>query len=453
MVRSGGRVDHWQALFGTLVSGPKSSLELTRELGISQPTLSRIVNAHRGELLVVGRARATRYARPRPFRGTVTKYPVYEVDEAGGARELCRLTPVLPESFHVDAHSEGVATRFHSDLPYFLNDIRPAGFLGRLVPRQHPDLELPADVRSWTADQCLLYLSRYGWDLPGAILVGERALRLYLERSDTQGRAITSSRRAAAYADLATKILSAAPVGSSAGGEQPKFLALRSPGPTAVLVKFSAEIVDITSRRYADLLVAEHVALRTLTEHGQDAAVSELVEGRSRLFLEVERFDRTRRGGRRGVLSLFSLDAEFVGKLRSWSESATLLAEQRHVPSDLVPQVRFREWFGHLIGNTDMHPGNLSFFARGARVTGLAPAYDMLPMRYAPHQASMPSDPLAPPVPEPAVAGQWDAICEAAEGFWHAVSHHELASKPFRKIATANALGVSRAKRLGARLG
>src|SRR5690606_19669926 len=121
-----------------------------------------------------------------------------------------------------------------------------------------------------------------------------------------------------------------------------------------------------TSRRYADLLVAEHIAHVTLARHGHDAAVSRLLQGESRLFLEVERFDRTPEGGRRGTLSLLSLDAQFIGKMRSWTESAALLAKAGHLEETLVERIRFREWFGHLIANTDMHFANLSFFVRGA---------------------------------------------------------------------------------------
>jgi len=40
--------------------------------------------------------------------------------------------------------------------------------------------------------------------------------------------------------------------------------------------------------------------------------------------------------------------------------------------------------FGTLIGNADMHNGNLSFIGEHGRPYQLAPAYDMLPMGFAP---------------------------------------------------------------------
>jgi hypothetical protein len=149
-----------------------------------------------------------------------------------------------------------------------------------------------------------------------------------------------------------------------------------------------------------DLLVAECLALETLRAFGQSSTNARLIDGRERVFLEVDRFDRTERG-RRGVLSLEALDAEFVGMVAAgmWSASVDALAGVGVVSPQDATRVRWLSSFGSLIGNTDMHLGNLSFFARGARVVGLAPAYDMLPMLYAPHQGHLParSLTLAPP--------------------------------------------------------
>ena len=40
--------------------------------------------------------------------------------------------------------------------------------------------------------------------------------------------------------------------------------------------------------------------------------------------------------------------------------------------------------FGTLIGNSDMHSGNLSFISEHGRPYNIAPAYDMTPMTFAP---------------------------------------------------------------------
>ena len=52
--------------------------------------------------------------------------------------------------------------------------------------------------------------------------------------------------------------------------------------------------------------------------------------------------------------------------------------------------------FGTLIGNTDMHHGNLSFVSAHGRPYALAPAYDMLPMGFQPRSGGALTDTLNP---------------------------------------------------------
>jgi hypothetical protein len=74
------------------------------------------------------------------------------------------LHAVLPDGFYVEPLVEGFDAAFHGDLPYFLNDLRPSGFLDRHVARQHPELELPDDSRLWSGTQTLRYLGLHGPD-------------------------------------------------------------------------------------------------------------------------------------------------------------------------------------------------------------------------------------------------------------------------------------------------
>ena len=53
-----------------LARGPTTAADATRHLQISQPVFSRLVARSRDDLLVVGRARATRYAAYRDASGT-----------------------------------------------------------------------------------------------------------------------------------------------------------------------------------------------------------------------------------------------------------------------------------------------------------------------------------------------------------------------------------------------
>jgi serine/threonine protein kinase HipA of HipAB toxin-antitoxin module len=57
--------------------------------------------------------------------------------------------------------------------------------------------------------------------------------------------------------------------------------------------------------------------------------------------------------------------------------------------------------FGTLTGNTDMHSGNLSFTSLHGRPYQLAPAYDMLPMAFAPRGGGALADTLPRPICAP----------------------------------------------------
>jgi hypothetical protein len=77
-------------------------------------------------------------------------------------------------------------------------------------------------------------------------------------------------------------------------------------------------------------------------------------------------------------------------------------------------------WYGRLIANTDMHLGNLSFQPAAGRLR-LAPAYDMLPMRYAPLAGGeLPTPAWTPPLPLPRERETWLTARQAALTFWGA---------------------------------
>lgn len=414
-----------------------SAPELQQYLGISQASFSRLASSMGERLFVTGNGRARRYAARRSIEGVGDRVPLYEVNERARARRVAVLHALLPQAFFVEATSEDFTSALHADLPYFLNDLRPSGFLGRIVPFQHPELEAPRDVRLWSGTHALRYLSRFGWNLSGDLIAGDDAFARYLAHASDPPDLVLSRHRARRYPELAEGVLSAVP-GSSAGGEQPKFLVTRAPGPTALIVKFSPPTKDAAARRPADLLVCEHLAHAVLRHHGRQAARSSLLTAGGRTFLEVERFDRTSSGGRRGLLSLLALDAEFAGRLRTWSDSVAELVRLQIVKASVLEEVKWLELFGHLIGNSDMHGGNLSFFSRGSRVLALAPAYDMLPASYAGQAGNIVERALDLGPPSPAHAGVWDAASRAALDFWRRVKANRSISAGFRRIAGAN---------------
>src|SRR6202023_1184337 len=105
--------------------------------------------------------------------------------------------------------------------------------------------------------------------------------------------------------------------------------------------------------------------------------------------------------------------------------------------------------FGQLIGNADMHDGNLSFRPRAAASgagLSLAPVYDMLPMLYAPQRGvELAPVQLAARLPLPAERGAWQQAASAACQFWAHAAEDARISAEFRTICNHNAQTVSKA--------
>lgn len=418
--------------------GPTRGPILQRALGIGQSTFSRLLAQNDGSILVAGARKNRVYAALRQA-GDAKAYPLFRVAPDGGAERAAVLYPVAPRGFYVESGTPDFASAFHDDLPYFLYDQRPAGFLGRAIPRRHPELGAPAKIQDWSGDHCLRYFAAYGWDLPGDLVLSEAAYGLFMRQRHAAEMARSPENRMRRYDAIAADVVAEGPAGSSAGGEQPKFLFPGEPGRPAVLVKFSPAADDASARRVKDLLVCEHIALETLRQHGVDACRSTIFTSGQRTFLEVERFDRLAGGGRRGVLSLSALDLHFVGStLQRWSEAVSVLVRENVLSPPVADSVRRLELFGELIGNTDMHPGNLSFFARGEQVEELTPCYDMLPMVYAPQHGELPPSHFEPPMPRPSDGPWWRAVHRMARTFWTRAATDERVSTEFRSIAGEN---------------
>lgn len=87
-----------------------------------------------------------------------------------------------------------------------------------------------------------------------------------------------------------------------------------------------------------------------------------------------------------------------------------------------------------------MHEGNLSFLP-GLRV---APAYDMLPMLYAPIRGvELPQRSFEPSLALPAERERWHVAATAAEFFWDQASRDSRISKQFRATCADNARHVT----------
>jgi len=366
-----------------LSGGPLSASQLLGKLSISQPTMSRALAELGGEIVRFGAARSIHYTL-RDNTRRLPNIPIYRVNAEGAIRQLGTLTPVRPDGF-VMRQEDG--TTLHSDgLPWWLFDMRPQGYLGRAyVARHGVELGLPDRLKDWTDTHALRALLVHGHDIVGNILLGENARDRFLATSTPES--ISLSQKTEAYARLALEAARGETPGSSAGGEQPKFTAyaMTPDGDRHVIVKFSELEDGPVSERWRDLLLAEHLALETLREDGIPAAKTQIIDHGGQRFLEVERFDRIGSLGRRAMYSLSALDAEFAGLgTGGWPVIARILADDRQIHPEAANSANVLWAFGTLIGNSDMHNGNLSFIAEQGRPYSIAPAYDMTPMAFAP---------------------------------------------------------------------
>ena len=388
---------HPDAIFKHLAGGPLSARLLAEKLGVSQPTVSRAIAELGGDVVRLGAARSIQYALRDSARG-LPDIAVYQVGAEGLLTRLGALVPTRPAGF-VMMREDGVVA--HSDgLPWWLLDMRPQGYIGRaFAARNAAALGLPLRLTEWSDTDALRALLAYGHDVVGNLLLGDIARDRFL--ATPLPEPIAEAGKAAAYARLAQAAAGGEIPGSSAAGEQPKFMCyVQTPvGPRHVLVKFSERDEGPVTERWRDLLLAEHLALETLRDAGIAAATTRIVDsvdsGEQR-FLEVERFDRVGSLGRRALVSLAALDAEFVGAGNSaWPAIVRRLADSRQVRAEATEVAEMLWAFGTLIGNTDMHSGNLSFFTEPGRPCAIAPAYDMVPMAFAPRSGGGLPDALA----------------------------------------------------------
>jgi hypothetical protein len=340
----------------------------------------------------------------------------------------------------------------HGDIPWFLQDLRPMGFLGRAFAREHgPALGLSADPRLWSADATLTALLSHGDDGPGNLLLGEGAMTKVQARRLSPAPSIPERAREKEYPLLAEAALRDGVATSSAAGEQPKFtgcIATSKGGPRHVLVKFSPPATTPAGRRWADLLRCEHLALELLRSTAIGAGESEFLFAADRAFLEVKRFDRIGERGRRGLVSLFSLDSELYGKLDTWVLAGRRLRGDGWLSDGDEHRLSVAWWFGDLIQNTDRHFGNVSLFLEAARPLELAPIYDMLPMGLTP----APSGELVPrefsiQPPPPEAFSHWVEACDLAIAFWRRVLADDFVSKPFKTLVKGQPQAIADARR------
>jgi hypothetical protein len=402
-------------------------------------------------VLSMGHGPRRRYAARRALRGNQEPLPLFQIDEEGRSSQVGQLHLAHPSGCVVQFESpwawpttDDMRDGWFDGIPYPLQDMRPEGFLGRQFAHDHAAvLQVSTDPRKWSDDDALHALSLFGTDAVGNHIIGQAAYRRWLDQSQKERAVVAQADVASRYVDLAQQALQQGHEGSSAGGEFPKFVALRELNgqPQHVLVKFSGSDDSPGTRRWADLLVCEHIASQVVNRlAGLNGSVSRIVEAGGRTLLEVVRFDRHGIHGRSGVCSWAAINQDWFGQADSWAQGAKRLLEARLVDVSAHDAV-VRLWhFGRLIGNTDMHDHNLSFTLGSGMPLRLAPVYDMLPMLYAPVRGvELAPKEFAPQLPLPAERPLWREAAGAALNFWQLAGADGRISEAFRAICSDNA--------------
>ncbi|MES2257413.1 MAG: type II toxin-antitoxin system HipA family toxin YjjJ [Pseudomonadota bacterium] len=383
------KIQHIEKLQQLLMRGPAKASTILATLDVSQPTFSRLW-ATISDGIVLGASKARQYALRRHVPGVDAPVPIFRVSEKGQVEAIAHLAP-LQGGFYALTPLEGTSYRVFQGMPYFLQDLRPQGFLGRMEPGRNRELDLPANILRWTDAQVLKYISRRSEHAPGDLILGNESYARYIaDMAEVRQSLIPDADRADRYPEMAEQSMQGEPPGSSAGGEQPKFTAViqRNGGHEViehVIVKFSPQVDTLSGRRWGDLLICEHLALEVLTRNRIAAARTSIVEAGGRVFLEVVRFDRVGLKGRRPMATFSALDGDLGMLDQNWTAVARELCRLGELSRKDVETVEILDLYGALIGNTDKHHGNIALAWTFEQRHRPLDAYDMLPMLYRPN--------------------------------------------------------------------
>jgi len=417
-----------------LTRGAATSKEIQAATGLSQAAVSRQLRGMGDSIITLPSGRSPRYALTRNAFGGDDKLPLFMVDAHGNNVPVAIIRPLAHGGFFVKALTGMPAVLLgegknglYEDLPYFLDDLRPQGFLGRQIAEgmSSQSNDFPSDPGKWNANHVGRYLVSNGDDLPGNFKFGQQA---YLRvRRKSEGINVED------YPELARSVLNGVVPGSSAGGEQPKFTAFCKELSSHVIVKFSPIGENEVARRWRDILITEFHATEAIHNQNFPAAETRLIDLEGRLFLESQRFDRSGEYGRMSMLSLQSVDAEFAGLGNDWVKVMRALHQEELVSGAHSYDVQYLWAFGRLINNTDMHLGNLSLGIDGG-VFRLLLAYDMCSMGFSPRGGEVlpysftPPDITAAGLPETSML----AAKKMAHDFWSRVANDERISSEFK---------------------
>ena len=409
---------------GVLTAG-----QLIQELDISRSTLSRLMTTASKSFIRLGHTTATQYGMLREITGLGSELPIYRVTETGQLKPTAKLLNLYQRNTVIEP-----TARVFSGLPPEIFDMVPQGFMGRTFAQQHAAvLGLPERLSDWSNDHILIAVGRRGEDLPGNLIFGK-------ESADRWHRNHSQEIDRSQYTQCAIAAMSGQTAGSSAGGEQPKFTALV--GGKHYLVKFSGIEDSPLQRRWSDLLLCEAMALEILSENGITSARTSIFQQGSITFLEIERFDRIGPRGRLALLTLAAVDNHLFGDRKSWSETAEKLERGHHISAEDSKKMKLLDAYGAFIGDSDRHFHNMALFPKqtlGDKYSSekytLAPAFDKLPMSFAPVSGQVVPRVYSLPVPSALQFDVWEHAKDLGMQFWNRVLKDKRISSPFKEIA------------------
>ncbi len=388
------KIDLSEAVAALLARGePLTAAQLATASGKSQPSISVAIKNLGERVLRIGAARSTRYALKKDILGLPAVQTVGLTGYDGYLKTWGTLTHLHPNRTYTK--TQGCEWLTSKDrLPWFLTPLRPQGFLGRQYARARRDF--PQDPDSWSLEQTLYIITEHAHNPPGAFELGQ----INRGRLDDEVSAVIED-RLIEYDATAAHAGQTLPAGSSAGGEQPKFLSKYADarGWQHCIVKFTPPHGTPFGRRWQALLSLEQLALQVLANHGVAAATTQLLHSTQRTYLESVRFDRIGMEGKQHVVAIAALHDEFVkSSWTNWLTTSEALEKLGMITAQELSHIASIFAFGKFIGNTDMHSGNLSFFVDDVITPKirLAPVYDMLPMMWRPdiHQGALSDSPV-----------------------------------------------------------
>lgn len=425
-------------LTDALRDGSMPAGELTARLGVSPATLMRRVRAAGGAIVRIGASHATRYGMRRELPGLgASEVPLFRIDARGHAISVGRLVFMAGE----ESAWLPAGTVFDG-LPPEIADMRPSGFIGQSFTRRFPELPVPERVDDWSDHHTVIALARRGEDLPGNLVLGDESIARWFEHAPL---AVTR----ADYPSLAESATAGDIRGSSAGGDRPKFGVFAD--GRHVLVKYAGGEGPV-AERWRDLLALEDSALAVLRGLGPVAVDAQLVDTATHRFLEIERFDRVGERGRRAVITLAAVHARATD---TWAQAARSMADAGMLSPDDARTLQLFDAFAQLIANTDRHHYNIALFpqlggegermAAHARRYALAPAFDQVPMLYAPTGGGqLPERAFSRAAPAGDTWNVWEDAVALGTEFWKRAAGDARVGERMRAVARANADIVAR---------